>query len=716
LVDHFKSAVLILLLLTPVTLLTAQAQTAHPIAATDTLAKDQWSTPDLLNLPPDWLSRLESVELDEDRIQSSLDQFVILAKERIQGLNAQNRVEAEVALVSLQNNAASLLAAVQEAPETRQVAVPSQDSYTLEEFLSLRGMWRDTNAGLELSKQELDEARQHYRVLRGKYDSLVMEYNGTDPGTPSRVIVGLGQLGSGIKLLAIGKSNAQLEARLRQLENRIVELNNKIDYARTHLVPGDISSGNYDFAIASANEALAKIDVTKNTLQNRLLESISQGRQADNLTQLKLKQQLTLASAREALLMVNRALDTEKKNWYLLSQGVLDSATEVDKNTTKSIELVRQVHLKSEVWTSTSRTTIITPAPSPLQGVQAETYSEALEAARESFEVIKNIDNSIDDLGQVQELAKAEVVGQGLGGVGIRLTLLASAAWRSVQEVTGFKLFYIGDTPVTPGSLVRFVLIVAFGYLLSWILRLVLLRVQRRREQTAESSSFYTLGRVLHYVIMTITVLVAFDSLGLDISNLALIASALSVGIGFGLQSIVNNFLSGLILLFEGSLKVGDFIELDSGVSGVVKEFSTRYTRINTNDNVDIVVPNSDLVNFKLTNWTLREPVVRVRIPFGVAYGTDKELVRKAALEAADEVQLTMKAVPGRTPDVLLVNFGDSSLDFELQVWVSRQGVHRPVWGKAAYYWALETKFREYGIEIPFPQRDLYMRGIPAQE
>lgn len=112
----------------------------------------------------------------------------------------------------------------------------------------------------------------------------------------------------------------------------------------------------------------------------------------------------------------------------------------------------------------------------------------------------------------------------------------------------------------------------------------------------------------------------------------------------------------------------------------------------------------------------MREPVVRVRIPFGVAYGTDKELVRKAALEAADEVPFTMKIMPGRKPDVLLVNFGDSSLDFQLRVWVAHQGVHRPGRVKAAYYWALETKFREYGIQIPFPQRDLHIQEIPAQE
>ena len=301
-------------------------------------------------------------------------------------------------------------------------------------------------------------------------------------------------------------------------------------------------------------------------------------------------------------------------------------------------------------------------------------------------------------------------------GIGPRMIMLAGTTWESVQKVTDFKLFYIGETPVTLGILVNFVLIIVFGFLLSWVIGRLLLRIQHRRKQVAESSSFYTLGRIIHYLIITIAVLAAFTSLGLDVGSLALIAGALSIGIGFGLQSIVSNFLSGLILLFEGSLRVGDFIELDSGVTGAVKEINSRYTRIKTNDNVDIMVPNSELVGYKLTNWTLRESVVRIRIPFGVAYGTDKELVRKAALEAADEVPFTMKTVPGRAADVLLVNFGDSSLDFQLRVWVTGQSVHQPIRVKAAYNWALETKFSEFGIKIPFPQRDLHMREIPPQE
>jgi small-conductance mechanosensitive channel len=224
-------------------------------------------------------------------------------------------------------------------------------------------------------------------------------------------------------------------------------------------------------------------------------------------------------------------------------------------------------------------------------------------------------------------------------------------------------------------------------------------------------ASLYTISRLTHYTIIIVGLLIALTSIGLDFTNLALVAGALSVGIGFGLQSIVNNFVSGLIILFERSLRVGDYIELDNGLTGTVKAISVRSTLINTNDNIDIVVPNSEFVTTRLTNWTLGEHILRVRIPFGVAYGTDKELVRKAAMEACDDVQYTLTHMPGREPDVWLVEYGDNSLNFLLLVWVNRQGARRPTRTRAAYLWALETKLREYGIQIPFPQRDLHLKS-----
>lgn len=255
-------------------------------------------------------------------------------------------------------------------------------------------------------------------------------------------------------------------------------------------------------------------------------------------------------------------------------------------------------------------------------------------------------------------------------------------------------------------------LLILFG---AWVVSLF---VRRGLERFSSSrpmdthAAFYAIGRLLHYALLVTGLLIALSMIGVDVGKVTLLASAIGVGLGFGLQQIINNLVSGLILLFEQSLKIGDFVELASGARGEVKEINIRSTRITTNDNIDIVVPNSDFVSGTVTNWTLREASRRWRIPFGVAYGSDKELVKKAALEAAAEVPFTLHEPQSRRPQVWLVGFGDSSLNFELVVWLNPDAVKRPRTVNAAYNWAIESALGRYGLEIPFPQRDLNVRKL----
>src|SRR5690606_33415871 len=180
-----------------------------------------------------------------------------------------------------------------------------------------------------------------------------------------------------------------------------------------------------------------------------------------------------------------------------------------------------------------------------------------------------------------------------------------------------------------------------------------------------------------------------------------------------GLQNVISNFTAGLMLLFEKTLKVGDFVELESGVHGEVKEINIRSTIITTNDNVDIVVPNSEFVDGRVTNWTMREARRRMRIPFGVAYGTDKEKVKEAVLAAADNVPHRLTGETVKPPQVWLVEMGDSALNFELVVWLTPDAVKRPSAVKAAFLWEIHTALVNADIEIPFPQRDLHIKSWP---
>ncbi len=235
------------------------------------------------------------------------------------------------------------------------------------------------------------------------------------------------------------------------------------------------------------------------------------------------------------------------------------------------------------------------------------------------------------------------------------------------------------------------------------------LRSVAQRRASFSSSILYTIERLIHYVVLSIGVFIALSVIGIDFSKLALVASALSVGIGFGLQAIFSNFVSGLIILVERALKVGDYVQLESGVIGVVSEITVRATIITTLENAEVIVPNSEFVNGKVTNWTHTNNYCRLRIPFGVAYGTNKERMRDVVLTAIKELPQTLLDFPGRAPTVIMKGFGDSSLDFELLVWVKPEYAAQQSGTRSVFLWAIDSALVDANIVVPFPQRDLHI-------
>jgi small-conductance mechanosensitive channel len=271
--------------------------------------------------------------------------------------------------------------------------------------------------------------------------------------------------------------------------------------------------------------------------------------------------------------------------------------------------------------------------------------------------------------------------------------------------------FNLGNTVVTPARIMGVIVAIIAVWWFARIAEQAIRRFADRRLAANHAPAVYALARIIRYLIWIFGTLFALNLLGFNLTSLALLGGAIGVGIGFGLQNIVNNFLSGIILLIERSLKVGDFVDLESGVRGRVTEISMRFTRVTTNESVDILVPNSEFVNGRVTNWTFDELARRVHIPFGVAYGSDKNRVREAGLAAARRVDGVILDVPRREPDVWLVEFGDSSLNFELVVWIGQDLVIRPARTHAQLLWAIEDELRARGLEIPFPQRDLHVRS-----
>lgn len=269
-----------------------------------------------------------------------------------------------------------------------------------------------------------------------------------------------------------------------------------------------------------------------------------------------------------------------------------------------------------------------------------------------------------------------------------------------------FKLgFDWGSHRISLDLLIVSACILYSSFLLSWVLQKLLMDGILIKHRT-EMGVRHSIMRLVHYAITFIGFLFALTALGIDITKFTIMLSALSVGIGFGLQGVVNNFISGLLLLFEQPVRVGDYIEFD-GTWAEVKRIGLRATTVQTFDSADIIIPNADLVSNKVTNWTLNNRRVRLTIPVGVAYGSDVPLVIKT-LRACSESNILLANIPA--PQVLFLRFGESSLDFELRVWVLNADERMNV--SSALHQEIEQRFRDEKIEIAFPQRDLHVRSL----
>lgn len=274
-----------------------------------------------------------------------------------------------------------------------------------------------------------------------------------------------------------------------------------------------------------------------------------------------------------------------------------------------------------------------------------------------------------------------------------------------VRELLEVPLLTIGGSAIT---LWLVVYVLALIILLFWVAsRVQVLLADNILTRTGMSApARQAVGTIVRYLLLLIGFLVIVQTAGIDLTTLNVLAGAVGIGVGFGLQNVVSNFFSGLIIMFERPIKVGDRIEVND-VEGDVLEIGARATVVLTNDNIAIIVPNSKFITENVINWSYNDAKVRFRVPVGVAYGSDVKQVEKILLEAA---QADKDVLANPPPAVRLMKFGDSALEFELRVWSDTQ-VHRKGWLVSSLNVAIYERFREHGIVIPFPQRDLHLRS-----
>lgn len=603
---------------------------------------------------------------------------------------------------------------------------PPLEHYSLDESVERFILWRQLQREFELEQGDLEWQRAQLVIGRKHQAKRRSEYLSLGESDLQRLPKAIELMASRINLELASLQNKQHGTQLKVTGRYLQELDEELASIRSKLVP-------LPGAEAKFIRQHAEVQRKAESLREKAIEKNYSPMLSDSLDTVALKYRslvninteieasmLELKSARYRMMALHeRLLSAQKNEQEAENKDQVHQLMQAVKLFQKLTEEVKQ---REQFWRSFHTQTRKYVAAQNL-GVTAGTREqstiyqqigvqiEANDLKLREFDLERNKGDFLAQLAQEIFNEDAGLLDRGL----LAMDAGFKQSWDQLVLWMNASLIEINEVPLTSLGLLRVAFIIFLAWLMSAILRRGLDTLGAHNEALS-SSAIYTLGRIIHYIVLVLGIVIGLSSIGLDFTKFALFASALGVGIGFGLQNLIGNFVSGLIILFEKSLKVGDFVELSSGLAGEVKEVNMRGTLITTNDNIDIIVPNSDFVNSQVTNWTLRETQRRIHVPFGVAYGTDKDLVKRAVLEAADLVTWTLSDNPNRKPQVWFVQFGDSSLNFELVLWLKPEAVKRPSAVQAAYLWEIDTKLKEYGIEIPFPQRDLHLRSVFGQK
>lgn len=263
-------------------------------------------------------------------------------------------------------------------------------------------------------------------------------------------------------------------------------------------------------------------------------------------------------------------------------------------------------------------------------------------------------------------------------------------------------------TPLMKGFSISTIVLIVFSFLVLFYLSKKIQKILENKiliRAGLDKGIARKIGTITKLSILFIGSIIIVQTAGINLSSLGIMAGALGVGIGFGLQNITSNLISGVIILFEKPIKLGDRIDV-GGVEGNVYSISFRATTIITNDNISIIVPNSDFIAHKVINWSHNDRNIRFKFPVGVSYKEDPEKVREVLLDVANN---NPNVLEQPAPSVLFDGYGESSLDFILAVWTNTHN-DKPRILKSELYFEIFKRFRENGIEIPFPQRDIHIK------
>ncbi len=613
-----------------------------------------------------------------------------------------------------------ILANLEALAKEKQKNIQSQErsykkNYTLEEFVGLNTELKIIARKKQELTHDIDDVKEAIGQSETNLNNLQAQYISMDE-------LALGRIVKGLEIIYQRSSVALLKENLRLAQDGLMvqqenlqRIKAEIDFAKKHI---NYTSSSLEKAKGAINEAEKEYQQELSETRKFKIEYLTE---LDNPQISKLRRdflQLKLQHSRVKDRLGEVSLINARMRLLLIQMGLNASYPPLEEFRAQLSRWQQEIaDIQDSIydWTKRSRE-ILTEYLYELSFLDKQTDVEKRRAYQQFIE------ESSQTLITIGSLEKELTISQAftdLINYQMKKTYTSFSDWVKHYWIN-FKQFFVdhaqfyqrtlfklGNTPITFFALFKFIIVIVLTYVAGKILSRWILKFSASHKQISKSGA-YALSRLAYYFLLIIGFSIAFVSIGFDFTAFAFIAGALTVGLGFGLQSIFNNFVSGIIILVEKNIRVGDVIELEEGNLGSVKEINVRTTLITTFDGIDILVPNSELVSKKFSNWNLREPVRRVRIPFRVSYESDKDKVRRVVIEAAKKIYITLED-PGREPQVWLAGFGDFSLNFELVVWVNEYLMTTPTSTNALYNWAIETALRENSIEIPYPKQIIQM-------
>lgn len=600
-------------------------------------------------------------------------------------------------------------------------------NYTVDQLLRVNKAVQNTNTKLRNEKEIYEMEKGNLSRIKSKLDELFLQYPNAPNASVKKIEIGLSLINKRIEQ-AITEANLYfIRKKIEYLEIEKKRLDQELNFARSHM---NFQVETEEKLKKELVDSEKKVDEEKKNLYKLQKQAFYEERKnLENKLNCCLwdNKVLTQSVITEQSKIENLIKEIKYLLFVFSNNSDTYSAAELQKLATKYQEVAAEGRSNIKQWEE------IVKNEQARMGKQIE-QTPTEQKNKEPFEdtsLIIDIHLEMDQIiAHIQELKiqiqNAELLIKQIDWYIIKEKGLHETWWILLQRnlqgtfetfifTTNYTLFHVYNKPVTVLNFLQAFLIFIFTILLSKIFKRAIFNEKYISKKLSPSTQ-YIIARCLHYIFMIVGLIVALSFIGLDFTNFLIFAGALGVGIGFGMQSLFNNIFSGLLLLLQRNIKVGDIVELTDDFRGRVQEITLQNTHIHSFEGLDLIVPNSQLTSQLLNNWTLHDTCRRYRIPFHVPLNSNKELIRDIVLNVANKLPSVKKDDPRyANPQLWLMNFNEFGMSFELVVWVDLSinlptGITKPT-----LLWNIHSALQENGISISYPHKEIYIKESAAE-